>query len=69
MLSQSTIKPNMQVSLIKYATYLLLEVGEGMEWLIVLIDGLDHFLYMYKRERVSILEGTQSISSSGSRTK
>jgi len=58
MLSQSTIKPNMQVSLIKYATYLLLEVGEGMEWLIVLIDGLDHFLYMYKRERVSILEGT-----------
>ena len=31
MLSQSTIKPNMQVSLIKYATYLLLEVGEGME--------------------------------------
>jgi len=26
--------------------------------LIVLIDGLDHFLYMYKRERVPILEGT-----------
>ena len=29
-----------------------------MEWLIVLIDGLDHFFYMYKRESVPILEGT-----------
>ena len=25
---------------------------------VVLIDGLDHTIYMYKSERVSILEGT-----------
>ena len=36
----------------------VLEWEENGNWLIVLIDGLYHFLYMYKRERVPILEGT-----------